>query len=170
MIAETLPTVASQFPTEVVVAIISTLGIVTVAFLGFLGVKVQVAKAKARKSGGGETEGDAEDAALIKYENNPAQFVKDVLADNEKQRAYASEWEARYMDSQRDRQREYTEMMDKYRELENKFDTRERENTRFMDAMGRYILDLFAGWNKTPEPPRPRASDAEVLRPIVPGG
>lgn len=169
MIAEVV-TGAAVLSDEVIKAILSTAGILGAAYISYLGIKAQVVKAKAKKATGADSEGDEEDAALIKYENNPAQFVKDVLADNEKQRAYASEWEARYMDSQRDRQREYTEMMERYRTLENKFDTRERENTRFMDAMGRYILDLFAGWNKTPEPPRPRASDAEVLRPIVPGG
>lgn len=160
----------SMVNSDVIVAVIGTLGVIATGWFGVLIVKIQVNKKKTKTVNGLDADGEEEDAALIKYENNPAQFVKDVLADNVKQREYAGEWEARYMDSQRDRQREYTEMMDRYRQLEGKFDDRERHNVRFMDAMGRYIIDIFASWNKTPEPPQPRASDAEILRPIIPGG
>jgi hypothetical protein len=155
----------------VINTLIGTLGSLVVAYLGYRGVLLGIDRAKKRRAAATASPEDEtldEEAALVKYENNPAKFVHDVLADNALQRGYALEWERRYQESQKAAEEERREMRERYLALESKFDAQARRETRFRDALVRYLVDIFAAWGTTPAMPAPRAADADILSSVIP--
>jgi hypothetical protein len=140
---------------QVFITIVTTLGGVIIAYISYLGIRAGIS----RKRGATPDEAsDEQDAALIKYENNPGVFVKDVLADN---RAKNEEIAAMRLDM--------TGFRDDIRALRDDLDTTRRNERKFRDALGRWMADIYAAWGHSTEMPKPRDSDRETLRAIIPG-
>ncbi len=64
--------------------------------------------------------------------------------------------------------KEQTRMWDELKGLRTSLETQKREDNRFRDALGRWLVDLFAAWGHTPQMPWPRAGDLEVLKSVLP--
>jgi hypothetical protein len=141
---------------QVVVTLITTIGGLVVAYFGYLGIRAGIAQAK-KKRAGEPAVVDEDDERIISYENDPAKFVKDIMADNKAMRE-----ELRLMRG------DQTKVWDEMRNLRNSLETQQRDETRFRDALGRWLIDLFAAWGKTPVMPWPRESDLETLKPVLP--
>lgn len=138
----------------VLVTIITTLGGVLVAYISYLGIRAGIAK---KRSKGPDEDAEEQDAALVKYENNPGEFVKDVLADNK-----AKSVEMREM------REEMKAMRADMKTLRADLDTTRRNDTIFRDALGRWMVDILAAWGIALEMPKPRESDRETLQAIIP--
>jgi hypothetical protein len=139
---------------QVFVTFISTLGGVIIAYISYLGIRAGIS----RKRGAAPDEAsDEQDAALLKYENNPGVFVKDVLADN---RAKNEEIAAMRADM--------TGFRDDIKALRDDLDTTRRNERKFRDALGRWMTDILAAWGISSEMPSPRESDRETLQGIIP--
>ena len=141
---------------QVTVTLITTLGGLIVAYFGYLGIRAGIAQAK-RKRAGEPALVDEDDEQIISYENDPAKFVKDIMADNKAMRE-----ELRLMRG------EQTKVWDEMRNLRTSLETQQRDENRFRDALGRWLVDLFAAWGKTAQMPWPRASDMETLKSVLP--
>lgn len=141
---------------QVTATLIATIGSLLVAYLGYLGVRAGIARNK-RKRAGEPSVVDEDDERIISYENDPAKFVKDIMADNKAMRE-----ELRLMRG------DQTKVWDEMRNLRTALETQQRDETKFRDALGRWLVDLFAAWGKTPQMPWPRASDMETLKSVLP--
>jgi hypothetical protein len=139
---------------QVFVTIITTLGGVIIAYISYLGIRAGIT----RKRGATPDEASEEqDAALLKYENNPGVFVKDVLADN---RAKNEELAAMREDMKAFRQ--------DIKALRDDLDTTRRNERKFRDALGRWMTDILAAWGIAADMPKPREADRETLQGIIP--
>jgi hypothetical protein len=134
--------------------IIGTLGTVLVAYLGYLGIRATITR---RRNSEPDEASEEQDAALLKYENNPGVFVKDVLADN---RAKNEELAAMREDMKAFRA--------DIKALRDDLDTTRRNERTFRDALGRWMVDILAAWGIAPDMPKPRESDRETLQAIIP--
>jgi hypothetical protein len=143
-----------MIPDDTLNTIIGTLGTVLVAYFGYLGVKATINR---RRSNGPDEASEEQDAALIKYENNPGVFVKDVLADN---RAKSEEI--------REFRKEIGLMRAEMKLMRTDLDTTRKNETIFRSALGRWMTDILAAWGIAPEMPRPREADLEVLQAVIP--
>lgn len=138
----------------VLVTLLSTLGSLGVAYLGYLGIRAGVKAAKKRRT---EAAPDGDDELIITYEKDPAKFVKDVLADNTSMR-----------DEIRDMREEQTRMWNEVTQLREALENQKREENRFRDALGRWLAEIFAAWGKAQTMPWPRTSDLEILKHVLP--
>jgi hypothetical protein len=134
--------------------IIVTLGGVAVAYLSYLGIRAGIVR---KRNSEPDEQSDEQDAALLKYENSPGVFVKDVLADN---RAKNEELAAMREDMKNFR--------DDIKALRDDLDITRRNERKFRDALGRWMTDIVAAWGVSSEMPKPRESDRETLQAIIP--
>lgn len=151
---------------QVLVAIISTLGLVAVAFVGRQQISKVVRRRRAKRVASGESPKDAAraeqaDAALADYQNDPAAFVDRVLTDNAQKHEEIQE-----LREQRKADRE--EMLGAIAELRREVTELKNADTRFRGALSRWLRDVFTQWGSATQMPRPGEEDEPILRPVLP--
>lgn len=160
---------------DVLISIISTLGLVIVALIGRQQISKAVRRRKNRRAQSGETVAQAAkaeqaDAALADYQNDPAAFVERVLTDNAQKH---EEIQSLRKDRQEDREEFRQAIADLRREVSDLRDAaaeRERADLRFRGALSHWLRDVFAAWGQAGQMPRPRSEDEPILRPVLPWG
>lgn len=141
---------------EVLVTLIVTLGSVAAAFFGYLGIKAGVRRSKRRFIDQNPAI-EEDDELLASYESDPGSVMLGLMREN---RALRGEIDKTRADQ--------SELWNELRDLRTELDKQRREETRFRDALGRWLIELFASWGKTEKMPWPSAPDFEVLRPVLP--
>lgn len=152
--------------TEVIVSIISTLGLVSVALISRWQIPKLIRRRRVRMAAATEetlAKHEQSDAALADYQNNPAAFVDRVLTDNaqkhEEIQQLKQDWQ-----SDRDEFREaIAELRLEVRELR-------QQDAKFRGALSRWLQTVFLAWGKASAMPRPEGEDEIVLRPVLPWG
>lgn len=161
--------------TDVLISIISTLGLVVVALIGRQQISKSVRRRRARRAQSGETvaevaRAEQADAALADYQNDPAAFVERVLTDNaQKHEEIQSLREDRKADREEFRQA-IAELRREISDLRDAASERERADVRFRSALSHWLRDVFAAWGQADQMPRPRSEDEPILRPVLPWG
>jgi len=140
-------------------SIVAGFAAIAVAWFGFLGVRAQVRRVRARNA-----EEPEQTEAIQKYEDDPAQFVRDVLSDNQRMRDENKERDEKYEKLDK----KYTQISEEVSILRDKLRTREREDEKFRDALARWLSEIFASWGIAQIMPMPRASDRDILHTVIP--
>lgn len=126
---------------------IVTGGSIIVAVITTYGGRVLVRRTKAKRRAEVETE---EREAVEAFNNDPGQWVKDVLQSNKD-----------YAEEVRGLRKEVSAL----RKAHEERDKRERS---FLAAIARWIVDIARAWGVEQEMPYPREEDREVLAEVIP--
>lgn len=153
---------------DVIISIISTLGLVLVGLIGRQQITKAVRRRKTRRAASGETVAEAAraeqaDAALADYQNDPAAFVERVLTDNAQKH---EEIQALREERKADRDEFRQAIADLRREVTEL----KQADTRFRGALSRWLRDVFDQWGTSSQMPRPGVEDEPILRPVLPWG
>lgn len=142
-------------PPEVQTAWIAAFSAIIVAYFSYLGIKAGIERSRRKKAE--RPEELEQDEALVRYEDNPAQFVKDLFTDNK---------------SLRDEARELRDEMKLLRQdmadLRTELESFKRDDTRFRDALGRWLARIFTSWGVEQTMPWPPDDDALILKSVLP--
>lgn len=157
---------------EVINTAIITFGAIVGAIFTYLGIRAGIANSKSRRAKASEA-GEVSEETVVRYENNPAQFVRDVLEDNaakrDEMKLMREDFERRLGEVTAEFERKLSEAQKASdRKLADALRLQDEEHTRLLDAVARYLVKLFKSWGMTPIMPQPDDSDRPILQHILP--
>jgi len=147
---------------ETINALILAFSSLAAAWLSYRGIKYQIDRARQKKAA--NPDAAETDEAIVRYEDNPAKFVKDLRDDNHTLRE-----EVRKLDAERLKDREAVDQaIAEVRKMRDELDSLKRDDVRFRDALGRWLSRLFLAWGKSESMPWPPSDDAVILQSVLP--